>query len=417
MDETQKGRKIQERSKGLLEKYWVFLAAIVLLAVLVVASIYQWRNGRRSSTPADSPNRGESSLTKVIDPYQLALGKVEEDRGAPTGDKAEVKIPAELKLYKDRRRFLAIQVAEWRRQKYQIPDDFSELAALTKQGEMVSVPPLGPDYILYGVGLKANDELTHYDQRTGKSIPLFASEAELETEMQKLKDSLAEFETKIREARDELAQVKKTERALRREKLDYVANLQKLAAAVKARRDLLSSFYQSKAHRQLMLDEYQRLAELASSYDGQSYDLNLADARKKFKMNLLSALRPAALAQLKEIAEAYRQKFQRPLPITSLVRTREYQRQLGEAGNPNAIQIAVPPHTTGLAFDIYTYYMAADEQQFLLDEIARLEREGRLEALRENRNHIHVFAFAGEGLPSERLIKESLDWKALKATE
>ncbi|HYG80899.1 MAG TPA: DUF5715 family protein, partial [Pyrinomonadaceae bacterium] len=125
-----------------------------------------------------------------------------------------------------------------------------------------------------------------------------------------------------------------------------------------------------------------------------------------------SALRPAARERLEELARSYRQKFDRPLPITSLVRTVEYQRQLGDAGNPNAIRINVPPHTTGLAFDIYTYYMAADEQQFLMEEIARLEREGRLEALRENRHHIHVFAFPDGKPPDEKLIKASLNLKA-----
>jgi hypothetical protein len=134
-------------------------------------------------------------------------------------------------------------------------------------------------------------------------------------------------------------------------------------------------------------------------------------------MHLLSALRPPARAQLEEIARAYAEKFGRPLPVTSLIRTKEYQWQLGEAGNPNAIRIDVPPHTTGLAFDIYTYYMGAAEQQFLLDLIARLEREGRVEALRENRHHIHVFAFADGRPPAERLIKESLSMKVSRADD
>jgi hypothetical protein len=56
--------------------------------------------------------------------------------------------------------------------------------------------------------------------------------------------------------------------------------------------------------------------------------------------------------------------------------------------------------------------MTAAEQQFLMDLVAQLEREGRVEALRENRFHIHVFAFADQKPPSERLIKESLTLKA-----
>jgi hypothetical protein len=72
----------------------------------------------------------------------------------------------------------------------------------------------------------------------------------------------------------------------------------------------------------------------------------------------------------------------------------------------------VPPHTTGLAFDIYTFYMTGEEQQFLMNEIARLEREGQVEALRENRDHIHVFAFADMKPPGEELIRRSLNMKA-----
>jgi hypothetical protein len=131
-------------------------------------------------------------------------------------------------------------------------------------------------------------------------------------------------------------------------------------------------------------------------------------------MRILSLLRTGADTRLEEISKAYRQKFNRHLPVTSLVRTVEYQRYLGEAGNPNAIQIDVPPHTTGLAFDIFTFYMTGEEQQFLMDEIARLEREGKVEALRENRNHIHVFAFADSKPPGEELIRKSLN---IKATE
>ena len=156
-----------------------------------------------------------------------------------------------------------------------------------------------------------------------------------------------------------------------------------------------------------MTGEYETLANLARDFDGWSFDLSNSDARREFKIRLLSYLRPAARARLEEIALAYQQKFDRLLPVTSLIRTEEYQRWLGETGNPNAIRIKVPPHTTGLAFDLFTYYMTAEEQNFLMEEIARLEREGRVEALRENRNHIHVFAFADGTPPDESLVKKS----------
>src|ERR1044071_3177622 len=407
---------IPEGFKEWSRKYGMIAAAIVLLAALAAAGIYKWKSRQNSSLPSNPPNRENNSLTEAIDVYQLALQKIEEDRGEPTGNKAQVTVPAELKLYKDKKRFLAIQVAEWRKQNYEIPHDFSELVSMIQRAEFTILPTFGTDYVLYGVGLKADDELTHYDQKTSKSIPLFRDDGEIEVEIARLDSSLKELETKALELKNALAQVKKGDRAVRVETLRQIAETQKSIKSIKTRRDLIDSFYKSKEHRQMMASEYQKLVESSGKFDGRSYDLNDPAARKQFKSQMLCALRPPARAQLAEIAKAYREKFGRPLPITSLVRTKEYQWQLGEAGNPNAVRIDVPPHTTGLAFDIYTFYMTAAEQQFLMDEIARLEREGRVEALREIRNHIHVFAFADAKPPAERLIKESLTMKASPAS-
>lgn len=406
---------VQEGFKVWARKYGMIAAAIVLLTALAIAGIYKWKSRQNSSLPLNPPDHENKSLTEAIDIHQLALQKIEEDRGEPTGNKAQVTVPAELKLYKDKRRFLAIQVAEWRKQSYEIPHDFSELVSMIQRAEFTMLPIFGTDYVLYGVGLRADDELTHYDQKTSKSIPLFRDENEIELEIGRSDTSLKELETKALELKNDLTRVKKDDRDLRRETLRQITETQKSIKSIKTRRDLIDSFYKSKEHRQMMTSEYQKLAELSGNFDGQSYDLNDTAARKKFKMHLLSALRPSARTQLEEIAKAYRNKFDRPLPVTSLVRTKEYQWQLGEAGNPNAVRIDVPPHTTGLAFDIYTFYMNAAEQQFLMDEIARLEREGRVEALREIRHHIHVFAFADAKPPEERLIKESLTMKASQA--
>jgi hypothetical protein len=67
----------------------------------------------------------------------------------------------------------------------------------------------------------------------------------------------------------------------------------------------------------------------------------------------------------------------------------------------------MPPHTTGLAFDVYYYFMTAEEQSHVMGEIARLKSRGRVEALRENRSHIHVFAFADGRPPDETFIMGS----------
>ena len=44
-------------------------------------------------------------------------------------------------------------------------------------------------------------------------------------------------------------------------------------------------------------------------------------------------------------------------------------------------------------------------------ELARLSDEGRVEALRELRDHYHVFAFAEGTRPAESLIRETLGAK------
>lgn len=402
---------VTERPRRFLSRTTIIVAlAFSFIAVLTIAAVYKWKSGRSASPTAAQPNHFETAAAP--DPYRLAVQTVEQDRGEPVGNKARIEVPPELKLYKDKRRFIAIQVAEWREQQYTIPHDFAELAALVKQNQFTRLPVFGTDYILYGVGLRATDELTHYIDKTGKSVPLFESEQALEEHLRKLGEELKDTETRIQELKDNLTKIDRSDRTLRKEAMSQISEAEKTFRTAKEKRDLIDSFYKSAQNRQLMLAEYQELVELARDFEGRAFDLSAAEERKNFMMRLLSLLRPGALKSLEEISRAYRQRFNRYLPITSLVRTREYQRLLGESGNPNAIQIDVPPHTTGLAFDIYTYYMTAAEQQFLLDEIARLEKEGLVEALRENRNHIHVFAFEDGKPPSEQLIRKSLNAKA-----
>jgi hypothetical protein len=73
--------------------------------------------------------------------------------------------------------------------------------------------------------------------------------------------------------------------------------------------------------------------------------------------------------------------------------------------------IDVPPHTTGLAFDVYYRYMTAAEQEHVMSDIARMRAEGRLTALRELRDHFHVFVFAEGRPPPEALVREALGEK------
>lgn len=344
-----------------------------------------------------------------LDPWKVAALKIEEDRGEPIGRGANPEVPAELKHYSDRRRFLSIQVAEYREQRFETPHDFAGMVGLIRRGELVEVPPLGDDYILYGVGMNAPDDLfTHYDKTAGKSVALYATDADFEGEEAGLKETLAQEQETTAALEKELAAAPKRDRAQRKTLTDEIAEKRRDALTIKARLALLDSFYRQPARRKLLAAEYEELSGLAQNFGGQSYDLQDPKGRKNFKVRLLSFVRPAAFEMLKELARSYRQQFKRHLPVTSLVRTDEYQHQLNSV-NPNATLIETAPHTTGLAFDVYYHFMTRAEQEYVMAELAKLKDAGRVEALRELRDHFHVFAFAGGRPPNERLVREQLD--------
>ena len=94
--------------------------------------------------------------------------------------------------------------------------------------------------------------------------------------------------------------------------------------------------------------------------------------------------------------------------MSSLIRPEQYQRALRRV-NRYAVLIDTPPHSTGLAFDIDYRYMSNAEQNFVMNELARLKNEGRIEVLRERGANYHVFAFIDGHRPSDDLITSSLD--------
>jgi hypothetical protein len=282
------------------------------------------------------------------------------------------------------------------------------LIDLIRAGKLVEIEPVGKDYILYGVGGNATDEpFSHFDRESGQNIPLHEYDKEFEEEQNRLADSAREMRLRIAEIEAEHRKTKRRDRKLRSALQAQISDSRKSYSALIKRMELLASFYKNNGKRRLIEREYKALKEFSADFGGQSYELADAASRQKMKVRLLSFLRPEARDILFEIARSYSEKFERPLPVTSLIRPEQYQRLLGET-NPNATRADVPPHSTGMAFDIYYYYMTASEQDFLMAEVARLEDEGRVEALRENRNHIHIFAFVEGRPPDERLVVQSM---------
>jgi hypothetical protein len=132
--------------------------------------------------------------------------------------------------------------------------------------------------------------------------------------------------------------------------------------------------------------KYQTLSQLAANFAGQKYDLNNAADRKQMRIRLLRMFNPRAKPILQEVADAYFKKFGRPLRVTSLTRSIDYQISLN-ATNANSFKVrgegSLPPHTSGCAFDLARKHMTAEEQNFVMQKLAEMEHANKLDALIE----------------------------------
>jgi FHA domain/Family of unknown function (DUF5715) len=164
------------------------------------------------------------------------------------------------------------------------------------------------------------------------------------------------------------------------------------------------SFKDGIADIQVGSPKYGILSKLASNFAGQKYDLNDAGHRKQMRMRLLRMFQPRAKPILKELSEAYFGRFGRPLRVTSLTRSMDYQILLN-ATNANSFKVrgegSLPPHTSGCAFDLARKHMPAEEQNFVMAKLAEMERAGKLDALIEYGTNacFHVFIYHDGAAP------------------
>ena len=177
--------------------------------------------------------------------------------------------------------------------------------------------------------------------------------------------------------------------------------------SVDDQKSALDKAYGPAEQRQKFFKDFESLQTLAKNFRGRSYDLSSPTDREALKVAMLSSIRPAALKVLEEVASGYSRQFNRPLPVSSLVRPEEYQHTLRRF-NRYAVLIDTPPHSTGLAFDIDYRYMSAAEQNFVMNYLAQLKRDGRIEVLRERGANFHVFAFIDGVRPPDELVKATL---------
>jgi len=339
------------------------------------------------------------------DLWRRAVEKVKED---PGGGLAE--IPPELRHYDDRHWFLATQVAEVKKFNVQPVQDFVDLAAMIERGEILSVPAVTDTYVLFGVGARVDGGVfTRY--AANQNIDL-NDEAGLRDAYARLESAHAKLQKDISGLQSQLAALKKGAGTKQDELQKEITARQQQLKSNDADKALLDQYYGqsygSSESRPKLMRDYESLQALAKNFGGRSFNLDDSSDRQALKVCLLSSLRPQALKILEEIAKEYHDKFDRPLPVSSLIRPEQYQRALRKV-NRYAVLIDTPPHSTGLAFDIDYRYMSGAEQTFLMTELARMKDEGRIEVLRERSANYHVFAFIDGKRPSDELITASLE--------
>jgi hypothetical protein len=357
--------------------------------------------------PLPSANNSANLANPTNDDlWAQAVEKVKADRGEPASGQGPAVVPPELQHYQDRHWFLATQVAEVRKHNIQSCQDFVDLAAMIERGEMVPVPAVTDTYVLFGVGAKADEDMfSRYED--DHSIGLY-NEAQLRDEYGRIDATRSSLQSAIAKLKAQLGTLKKSDRTKQRELQKQIASQEQELKLTDEHKTLLDQFYGRPDSRDRLFRDYESLRALASNFGGRTYDLDNPTDREAMKLSLLSSLRPQALKVLEEIATAYHRSFDRPLPVSSLVRPEQYQHALRKV-NRNAVLIDTPPHSTGLAFDIDYRYMDAAEQTFVMTELARIKDEGRIEALRERNANYHVFVFVDGTRPSDELITSSLD--------
>lgn len=384
------------------------IVLILLLFAAVAAGVWMGLRLAQGGWQAQQKEQEDPAVTAETstDTWDQAVEKVKADRGEPAGTGARVETPPELKHYEERHWFLATQVAEVAEHRIRTCQDYMDLAAMIEAGEMVTVPAFTNSYILFGIGERANDDaFSRYTD--DRNIELY-DESQLAAAYREIEDKRSKLRNDIASLKTQSTKLSKRERTKQRELQKQIAALESDLKSNEEEKAKLDEVYGDAETRQRMFRDYASLQLLAQNFAGRSFDLNNSNDRQALKMTMLSSLRPQALKVMEEVASAYHRQFGRRLPVSSLVRPEQYQRSLRRV-NRNAILIDTPPHSTGLAFDIDYRYMSGPEQSFVMGELARLKREGRIEVIRERNANYHVFAFLNGARPSDDLIAASLE--------
>lgn len=390
-----------------------FLVLLTTLAVVAVWGAVHFIVTKRNLAHVLPANQLNVSRSMDAGDWYAAVEKVKADRGVTVSD-APLVIPPELKHYDDRHWFLATQVAEIAKFNVHTVQDYVDLAGMIERGELVGVPAVTEEYVLYGVGAKADDgPFTIYEDN--RNIEIY-NETQLSEAKRQLDDRRSTLNSEIVSLKAQASRLNKRERARQSDLQKQISGKQQELQDLEEDKATLDRVYGQRDSRQRLFRDYEALQKLAGNFAGRSFDLSNSSDRQTMKVCMLSSIRPQALKILEEVAAAYHGQFNRPLPISSLVRPEQYQRVLRRF-NRNAVLIETPPHSTGLAFDIDYRYMSTAEQTFVMAELARIKNEGRIEVIRERNANYHVFAFINGSRPGDDLITASLDKASLPIPE
>ena len=384
------------------------LLLLIVVTAAFAAGVWAVARFTLKQPPPGEPTTAAPPPAADPDLWTRSLEKIKEVRG-DTGNVA-IEIPSELRHYDERRWFLATQVAEVKKFNLEPVQDFVDLAGTISRGEMVPLPAVTDTYMLFGVGARVNsDGFTRYVANQNLELN---DEAGLSDAYARLESVHKKLQKEISDLQAELGELKNSA-GTKRDELDSEIKAQQ--QELKSNEDdqaLINKYYglssSSAGSGPKLFRDYDLLQALAKDFGGRSFNLDDSSDRQTLKLYLLSSLRPQALKVLEEIAKRYHDKFDRPLPVSSLVRPEQYQHLLRRV-NRYAVVIDTPPHSTGLAFDIDYRYMSIAEQNFVMIELARMKVEGRIEVLRERGANYHVFAFIDGQRPSDDLINASLD--------
>src|SRR6266404_435998 len=295
--------------------------------------------------PLQSANYSANLTNSTNDDlWAQAVEKVKADRGEPASGQRAAVVPPELRHYEDRHWFLATQVAEVRRHNIQTCQDFVDLAAMIVRGEMVAVPAVTDTYVLFGVGAKADDDV--FSRYEGEHNIGLYNEAQLRDAYTRIDGTRANLQSAIATLKAQSGALRKRDRMKQNALQKQITARQQELSSTDEEKALLDQFYGQPDSRQKLFHDYESLQSLAKNFGGRTYDIDKPSDRQAIKLSLLRSMRPQALKVLEEIAASYHQAFDRPLPVSSLVRPEQYQHALSKV-NRNAVLIDTPPHSTG----------------------------------------------------------------------